>query len=75
MLRILAYVLLASYNEQKMLNRLQMAYIPTSIQSSKDIYVSLFGELSISTSKGVLKEADFSSPRISRLDFLPADLP
>ena len=42
-------------------------YIPTSIQSSKDIYVSLFGELSISTSKGVLKEADFSSPRISRL--------
>ena len=26
MLRILAYVLLASYNEQKMLNRLQMAY-------------------------------------------------
>lgn len=66
-LRILAYVLLASYNEQKMLNRLQMAYIPTSIQSSKDIYVSLFGELSISTSKGVLKEADFNSPRISRL--------
>lgn len=59
--------LLASYNEQKMLNRLQMAYIPTSIQSSKDIYVSLFGELSISTSKGVLKEADFSSPSISRL--------
>lgn len=41
--------------------------IPTSIQSSKDIYVSLFGELSISTSKGVLKEADFSSPSINRL--------
>ena len=38
MLRILAYVLLASYNEQK-----------------------------ISTSKGVLKEADFSSPSINRL--------
>lgn len=35
--------------------------------SSKDIYVSLFGELSISTSKGVLKEADFSSPSINRL--------
>lgn len=67
MLRILAYVLLASYNEQKMLNRLQMANIPTSIQNSKDIYVSLIGELSISTSKGVLKEADFNSPRISRL--------
>ena len=29
--------------------------------------VSLFGELSISTSKGVLKEADFSSPSINRL--------
>lgn len=67
MLRILAYVLLASYNEQKMLNRLQMVNISTSIQNSKDIYVSLFGELSISTSKGVLKEADFNSPRISRL--------
>lgn len=49
--------------------RFQITYgnIPTSIQSSKDIYVSLFGELSISTSKGVLKEADFNSPRISRL--------
>ena len=36
MLRILAYVLLASYNEQKMLNRLQMVNISTSIQNSKD---------------------------------------
>lgn len=67
MLRILAYVLLASYNEQKMLNRLQMVCIPTTIKNNTDIYISLFGQLQISTSSGTLKESDYNSPRISQL--------
>lgn len=67
MLRVLAYVLLASYNEQKMLNRLQMVCIPTTIKNNTDIYISLFGQLQISTSSGTLKGSDYNSPRISQL--------
>lgn len=67
MLRVLAYALLASYNEQKMLNRLQMMCIPTTIKNNTDIYISLFGQLQISTSSGTLKESDYNSPRISQL--------
>lgn len=67
MLRVLAYVLLASYNEQKMLNRLQMLYVPATIKNNIDIYISLFGQLQISTSNGTLKESDYNSPRISQL--------
>lgn len=67
MLRMLAYVLLAAYNEQNMIDRFQLTFSPSSIKSDKDIYISLFGEWSIYTSNGVLKESDFKSPRISRL--------
>lgn len=67
MLRVLAYVLLASYNEQKMLNRLQMLCVPATIKNNIDIYISLFGQLQISTSNGTLKESDYNSPRISQL--------
>ena len=67
MLRVLAYALLASYNEQKMLDRLQMMCIPTTIKNNTDIYISLFGQLQISTSSGTLKESDYNSPRISQL--------
>ena len=67
MLRLLAYVLLVAYNEQKTLDRLQLAVAPENIKSSKDVYISLFGELKIYTANGVLKESVFNSPRISRL--------
>lgn len=67
MLRLLAYVLLVAYNEQKMLDQLQLVVAPENIKSSEDVYISLFGELKIYTSKGVLKESDFNSPKISRL--------
>lgn len=67
MLRVLAYVLLASYNEQKMLNRHQMVCIPTTIKNNTGIYISLFGQLQISTSSGTLKESDYNSPHISQL--------
>ena len=44
MLRLLAYVLLVAYNEQKTLDCLQLAVAPENIKSSKDVYISLFGE-------------------------------
>ena len=43
MLRLLAYVLLVAYNEQKTLDCLQLAVAPENIKSSKDVYISLFG--------------------------------
>lgn len=74
MLRLLAYVLLAAYNEQKMLDQFQLVVAPENIKSNEDVYISLFGELKIYTSKGVLKESAgvlkesaFNSPKISRL--------
>ena len=67
MLRLLAYVLMAAYNEQKMLDQLQLVVAPENIESNEDVYISLFGELKIYTSKGVLKESDFNSPKINRL--------
>lgn len=67
MLRLLAYVLLAAYNEQKMLDQLQLVVAPENIESNEDVYISLLGELKIYTSKGFLKESDFNSPKTSRL--------
>lgn len=66
-LRLLAYVLLVAYKDKKMNDGLNMAFAPESIESSHDVFVSLFGELKIYTSHGILREADLKSPKISRL--------
>ena len=46
---------------------LSMAISPENIKSSHDVFISLFGELKIHTSHGVLPESDLKSPKISRL--------
>lgn len=66
-LRLLAYVLLVAYKDKKMNDGLNMAFAPENIESSHDVFVSLFGELKIYTSHGILREADLKSPKISRL--------
>lgn len=66
-LRLLAYVLLVAYKDKKMNDGLNMAFSPENIESSHDVFVSLFGELKIYTSHGILREADLKSPKISRL--------
>ena len=66
-LRLLAYVLLVAYNDKKMVDSLSLASAPENIENDRDIYISLFGELKICTSRGVLREADLKSPKISRL--------
>ena len=40
---------------------------PDSIQSDKDIVINFFGDMEICTSKGVLRERDFNSPKSSRV--------
>ena len=67
MLKLLAYVLLAAYNDKRMADSLSMAISPENIKSSHDVFISLFGELKIHTSHGVLPESDLKSPKISRL--------
>lgn len=63
----MAYVLLVAYKDKKMNDGLNMAFAPENIESSHDVFVSLFGELKIYTSHGILREADLKSPKISRL--------
>lgn len=67
LLQMLAFVVLAIVNEKKLVDSLQLAFSPDSIQNDRDIIVNLFGSLEIYTSKGVLKEADIKSPKILRL--------
>ena len=67
MLKLLAYVLLAAYNDKRMADSLSMAFSPENIKSSHDVFISLFGELKLHTSHGVLPESDLKSPKISRL--------
>lgn len=67
MLKLLAYVLLVAYNDSRMVDGLNMTLAPENIKSNHDIFISLFGELRIYTSRGVLRESDLKSPKISRL--------
>lgn len=67
MLKLLAYVLLVAYNDKRMADSLRITFSPETIKSGQDIFISLFGELKIHTSRGILREADLKSPKISRL--------
>lgn len=67
MLQMLAFVVLAIVNEKKLLDSVKMAWSPESIKSETDILIHLFGELEIYTARGVLRESDLNSPKITRL--------
>lgn len=67
MLRMLAYVVLNTINQHKHLEGVKMSLSPEAIQSDKDIIVNFFGNMEIYTSKGVLRELDFNSPKASRV--------
>ncbi len=54
-------------DDEDMADSLSMAFSPENIKSSHDVFISLFGELKIHTSHGVLPESDLKSPKISRL--------
>lgn len=67
MLQMLAFVALTTVNEKKSSDSSKRILSPERIQSDKDVIINLFGKLEIYTSKGVLKEDDFKSPKICRL--------
>lgn len=67
MLQNLAYVMLNSMNQMKMIESARTSLSPDAIENDKDIIVNLFDSLEIYTSQGVLREVDFKSPKICRL--------
>lgn len=67
MLQMLAFVLLASINEQKLMQSIKMTISPDNIERDRDVIINLFGNLEIYTTNGVLREADLKSPKICRL--------
>ena len=67
MLQMLAFVLLASINEQKLMQSIKMTISPDNIERDTDVIINLFGNLEIYTANGVLRESDLKSPKICRL--------
>lgn len=67
MMNILAYVLHRAMAQQKTLDSAKLMPSRDSIQSDKDIVINFFGDMEICTSKGVLRERDFNSPKSSRV--------
>ena len=67
MLQMLAFVLLASLNEQKLMQSMRLAISPENIKRDTDVIINLFGNLEIYTANGVLRESDLKSPKICRL--------
>ena len=67
MLQMLAFVLLASLNEQKLMRSMKLAISPENIKRDTDVIINLFGNLEIYTANGVLRESDLKSPKICRL--------
>ena len=67
MLQMLAFVLLASINEKKLMQSMKMTISPDNIERDTDVIINLFGNLEIYTANGVLRESDLKSPKICRL--------
>lgn len=65
-LQALAFVAFSAITEKKLIQRTQKAFSPDAIQKDTDVIVNLLGNLEIYTSRGVLTEAEISSPRICR---------
>lgn len=67
MLNVFAYVLHRAMAQQKVLESAKLMPTSEDIQNDKDIVVKFFGDMEICTSKGVLSERFFNSPKSSRV--------
>ena len=67
MLQMLAFVILASLNEENLIKGLKLSITPNNIEHETDVIINLLGDLEIYTSNGVLREADLKSPLICKL--------
>ncbi len=64
---ILAYVLHRAMAQQKTIDSAKLALTSDRIETDRDIIINFFGDMEIITSKGILKEPDFKSPKTSRV--------
>lgn len=67
MLQMLAFVILASLNEENLIKGLKLSITPDNIKHETDVIINLLGDLEIYTANGVLREADLKSPLICKL--------
>ena len=67
MLQMIAFVIIKGVSEKQLLDSAKQAWSPEDIKNSNDVIIHLFGEMEIYTSKGVVREGDLKSPKISRL--------
>lgn len=67
MLSNLAYVAHRTLAQQKTMDSSKMTFSPASIKSDADVIIHLFGNLEVYTSRGVIREADFKSPKICKM--------
>ena len=67
MLQLLAFVVLACVNEQKLMQSMKMSFSPENIENDADIIINLLGDLEIYASSGVLREGGLKSPKCCRL--------
>ena len=67
MLQMLAFVILASLNEENLMKGLNLRISPENIEHDTDVIINLLGNLEIYTTNGVLREADLKSPLICKL--------
>lgn len=66
-LRMLNFAVVSSINEYCLLESRKLITISPSMTSDKDVYITLFGELKITTSKGVLSERELNSPKLAKI--------
>lgn len=67
LIQMLAFVVLAAINEQKLIQSARMNFLPDTIEKDTDIVIHLFGNFEIYTFQGVQRETDLKSPKICKL--------
>ena len=67
LLRLLNHAIGSALNEFFLMETNKLAITSPRIEKDTDVYISMFGELKITTSKGVLTEQELKSPKIVRM--------
>lgn len=67
LLQMMAFVAVSSVNEKRLMDRTKYSLSPVEITQDSDIVITLFDNLQIITSRGVLTDKEMKSPKISRL--------
>lgn len=67
LLRLLNHAVISAVTEYFLMETNKLAIMSPRIEKDTDVYISMFGELKITTSRGVLTEQELKSPKIVRM--------